>query len=115
VYALETGNVSIVTATERSTFGDVALFVFLLAQACDGVLTYVGVSTFGRQAEANPIILWLMSAFGDGPGLAAAKVTAGVLGIALHLSAVHKAVAALAGFYVFAAVVPWVALLFMWR
>jgi hypothetical protein len=114
VYAVETVNVSIGGTTERSTFGDAALFVFLVAQVCDGVLTYVGVSTFGRQAEANPIIVWLMSALGDGPGLAAAKLTAGGFGILLHLSAVHKAVAALAGFYVVAAVCPWVALLYIW-
>ena len=28
-------------------FGDVALVAFLLAQASDGVLTYIGVSTYG--------------------------------------------------------------------
>jgi hypothetical protein len=98
--------------TRRSIFGDVALIVFLLAQASDGVLTYIGVSTYGSHVEGNPLIAWLMSAMGEGPALATAKLTAGFFGIALHLSAVHKAVALLAGFYVAVAIIPWVAILF---
>ena len=98
--------------TRRNMFGDIALFVFLLAQASDGVLTYIGVSTYGLHVEGNPLIAWLMSAMGEGPALATAKVAAGFFGIALHLSAVHKAVALLAGFYVAVAIIPWVAILF---
>jgi hypothetical protein len=105
--------VSTSPVTERSLFGDAALFLFLLAQACDGVLTYVGVTVYGLQMEGNPLISWLMSMMGHGPGLAAAKVTAGGFGIALHVSAVHKAVALLTGFYLLAAVGPWIAILFM--
>jgi hypothetical protein len=52
---------------------------------------------------------------GQGPALAAAKLTAGFFGVALHLSAVHKAVALLAGFYLIVAVVPWVAVLFLFH
>jgi hypothetical protein len=93
-------------------FGNIALIAFLLAQASDGVLTYIGVSTYGLQVEGNPLIAWLMSAMGEGPALAAAKLAAGFFGIALHLSAVHKAVALLAGFYVAVAIIPWVTILF---
>jgi hypothetical protein len=100
--------------TSRSVFGDLALVLFLLAQASDGVLTYVGVRTFGPGIEGNPLIAWLMTSLGQGAGLATAKLAAGVFGIALHLSDVHKAVAALAGFYFAVAVGPWVALLFVW-
>jgi hypothetical protein len=96
----------------RNRFGDVALLLFLLAQASDGVLTYIGVSTYGLHMEGNPLIGWLMAAMGQGPALATAKLTAGFFGIALHLSAVHKAVALLAVFYLAAAIVPWVAILF---
>ena len=99
--------------TRRYVFGDLALVVFLLAQALDGALTYVGVSTYGPAMEGNPLIAWLMAAMGEGPGLATAKVTAGAFGIALHLSAVHKAVALLAAFYMAVAVIPWVAILFI--
>ncbi len=98
--------------SSRSLFGDVALVLFLMAQALDGVLTYVGVSVYGMHMEGNPIIGWLMTAIGQGPALAAAKLTAGSFGVALHLSAVHKAVALLAVFYLAIAVLPWVAILF---
>jgi uncharacterized membrane protein len=98
--------------TGRDIFGDVALLVFLIAQASDGVLTYVGVSTYGLRIEANPLIGWLMSLVGQGAALATAKVAAGLFGIALHLSAVHRAVAILAAFYLAVAVFPWVAILF---
>jgi hypothetical protein len=94
-------------------YGDLALVVFLLAQASDGVLTYIGVSTYGLSIEGNPVIAWLMAQMGEGPGLATAKVTAGFFGMALHLSAVHRAVALLAAFYIVVAIVPWLAILFV--
>ena len=94
-------------------FGDIALILFLLAQAGDGVLTYVGVSTYGIGIEGNPIIAWLMESMGEGLALTTAKMTAAVFGVALHLSAVHKAVALLAVFYLTVAVLPWMAILFM--
>src|SRR5688572_33026292 len=84
----------------RRLFGDLAVVVFLLAQVSDGVLTYIGVSTYGLEIEGNPLIAWLMESMGEGPGLAAAKITAGIFGMALHIAGVHKAVATLAGFYV---------------
>jgi hypothetical protein len=98
--------------TRRDGFGDLALVLFLLAQVADGVLTYVGVSTYGVHMEGNPIIGWLMGAMGQGPALAAAKLMAGCFGVILHVSAVHKAVALLAGFYLVGAIGPWVAVLF---
>jgi uncharacterized membrane protein len=98
--------------TRRSRFGDLALVIFLLAQASDGVLTYVGVSIYGPRMEGNPLIAWLMASMGEGLALTTAKLTAGVFGIALHLSAVHKAVAFLAIFYMVVAICPWVAILF---
>src|SRR5688500_11111058 len=106
-------NVSTGARIERSRFGDAALLLFLIAQACDGVLTYVGVTVYGPHVEANPLISWLMASLGSGPGLATAKVTAGGFGIALHLSAVHKTVALLTAFYFAAAVGPWVAILYV--
>ncbi|HJR61737.1 MAG TPA: DUF5658 family protein [Vicinamibacterales bacterium] len=102
--------------TRRRTgrlFGDIAVIVFMLAQASDGVLTYIGVATYGLSIEGNPLIAWLMAEMGEGPGLAMAKVTAGFFGMVLHLSAVHKAVAVLAGFYIVVAIIPWLAILFL--
>jgi hypothetical protein len=98
--------------TRRSLFGDVALIAFLLAQASDGVLTYIGVRTYGLRIEGNPLIAWLMTAMGEVAALATAKVAAGFFGVALHMSSVHRAVALLAAFYVAVAVLPWIAILF---
>jgi hypothetical protein len=96
----------------RSLFGDAVLIVFLLAQCFDGVFTYVGVVSFGLGIEANPLVAALMASIGHGAGLFTAKAVAIVLGIGLHLRQVHGAVALLAGFYVFVAVLPWIAILF---
>jgi hypothetical protein len=96
----------------RVWFGDLVIVTFLLAQALDGIFTYIGVVSFGVGIEANPIIAALMAAFGFGPALAGAKIVAGVLGICLHLRQIHGAVAALSAFYYTAAIVPWTAILF---
>jgi len=106
------GKVGSRRSTGRDLFGDVALVVFLLAQASDGVLTYVGVSTYGTHIEANPLIGWLMALLGEGAALATAKAAAVIFGIALHLSSVHRAVAALAILYLAVAVFPWIAILY---
>jgi hypothetical protein len=50
---------------------------------------------------------------GRGVALAAAKSLAGAFGIALHLSSVHRVVAALAAFYIAVAIVPWISILFL--
>jgi uncharacterized membrane protein len=96
----------------RSLYGDVVLVLFLLAQCFDGVFTYVGVRSFGIGIEANPLMASIMTAFGHGAGLTGAKAVAAALGIGLHLREIHGAVAALTGFYMAAAIIPWVAILF---
>jgi uncharacterized membrane protein len=96
-----------------SKTANVAVIIFLIAQACDGVLTYIGVSAYGPSIEGNPIIAWLMGAMGQGLALATTKVAAGAFGIALHLSSVHRVVAALAGFYILVAILPWIGVLFI--
>jgi len=59
---------------DAGRFGDLIIVAFLLAQCLDGVFTYVGVMTFGTGIEANPVIAWLMQAFGSGPALTGAKL-----------------------------------------
>jgi hypothetical protein len=97
----------------RPVYGDIALVVFLVAQVLDGALTYLGVTLHGPQIEGNPVIAWLMDRMGEGPGLATAKITASFFGIVLHVTAVHKAVALLAVFYIVVAIVPWTIILFV--
>lgn len=97
----------------RSRFGDIAVVLFLLSQALDGTLTYVGVTVLGLHMEANPLLAWMMGTMGCAAALTSAKLVASILGIVLHLSSVHRIVAALAVFYLAIAVVPWVALLYI--
>jgi hypothetical protein len=96
----------------RRLFGDVAIVVFLIVQGLDGALTYMGVHIWGLAIEANPIVSSAVSLAGVGAGLAAAKLFAIALGIALHLRGVHRAIAVLSGIYIAAAIVPWT-LMFM--
>jgi hypothetical protein len=53
-----------------------------------------------------------MTHLGHGTALMMAKFVAAFLGIGLHLRGTHAAVAVLAAFYVTAAVLPWVVILF---
>ena len=99
------------TAAERSRFGDAVIVLFLLAQAADGVMTYVGVTTLGVHLEANPLLAALMAAFGQGTALTGAKLLASGLGISLHLIGTHRILAVLTGIYFLAAVLPWAGLL----
>ena len=103
----------VVVAPRSVRFGNTVVVAFLIAQACDGVLTYIGVATYGARAEGNPLLTWLMGALGCGVAVATAKAAAGAFGIVLHLVAVHRVLAVLAAFYFVAAVAPWVAILFL--
>ena len=97
----------------RPGFGDVAVVLFLIAQALDGAFTYIGVTVLGLHMEANPLLAWLMGTMGCAAALTSAKLVASVFGVILHLSSVHRVVAALAAFYLVVAVLPWFALLYM--
>jgi hypothetical protein len=91
-------------------FGDAVVLGFLLVQCLDGVLTYLGVSIWGRGIEANPLVSLAIAAGGLGTGLAAAKLVAIGFGIVLHLCRVHNLVALLTAIYLAAAILPWTAL-----
>ena len=94
----------------QSRFGDAVVIGFLLVQCLDGVLTYLGVSIWGRGIEANPLVSLAIAAGGLGAGLAATKMVAIGFGIVLHLCRVHNLVALLTAIYVAAAILPWTAL-----
>jgi len=95
----------------RGTFGNLAILAFLLMQAADGALTYVGVAMHGIGAEANPLLLGLMVSVGAVPALLSAKTLAAVLGMFLHLLGVHRIVALLTAVYFGGAVMPWLSVL----
>lgn len=98
-------------ASHATQFGNLVIVLFLLAQAADGVFTYVGLNTTHFVGEGNPLLAWLMTAIGTGPALASAKLTAAGLGMLLHLTAVHRIVFSLTLLYIVAALLPWTAIL----
>jgi hypothetical protein len=89
------------------TRGEIAILAFFIAQALDAAFTYWGVAMHGRHIEGNPLLASLMWSIGEGPALASAKLTAAGCGMILHLTQVHRIVAALTLFYVCAALLPW--------
>ena len=99
---------------ERSLFGDVVIIAFLVSQALDGVLTYIGLRQFGPAIEANPLLSLVLPVLGQAVTVASAKLLAAGFGIVLHMRGVHRTVAALAALYFAAAVVPWATLL-LWH
>jgi len=101
-----------VLSPRRSWFGDLVILVFLMSQALDGVLTYLGLKQFGSGIEANPLISSALPVLGHGVTVASAKLMAAGCGIVLHVTGVHRVVALLTAFYLAGAVVPWVAILF---
>ncbi len=96
----------------HSVFGNAVILLFILAQAADGALTYLGVHVLGPGIEANPLLAWMMVHLGEGTALALTKGVATALGAALHVATVHRVVAALVLVYLFGAIAPWIALLF---
>ena len=106
-------DMSVTSATpENSRFGDIAVVTFMVVQALDGILTYLGVHIWGPSVEANPLISSAVSFAGLGTGVAMAKLFAVGLGMVLHLRRDHGVVALLTAFYLAVAIVPW-AMLFL--
>jgi hypothetical protein len=101
---------SALVRTQGVRFGNVAVLCFLVVQALDGSLTYMGVRTWGLAIEANPVVSSAMAYAGWVPGLAGTKLLAAGFGILLHLHHVHGMVALLTAFYVAVAIIPWTAL-----
>jgi hypothetical protein len=87
------------------------LVLFVLAQMCDGVLTYSAVRTYGIGAEGNLVLATWMALVGPASTLLVAKAGAAALGCLLYLRGVHRTLAALTLFYTAGAVVPWIVLL----
>jgi hypothetical protein len=90
-----------------SAFGNAVFVVFALVQLADGILTYLGIITFGTDVEANPLIARSIAAFGAGAALIGAKTIAVVCAMVLHLTARHYIISALTVGYLLTAIWPW--------
>src|SRR5687768_683083 len=90
---------------------DLLWLAFITVQVLDGVLTYIGVRTFGLGIEANPLVAWYAGMFGPAVGLVAAKLFAIGCASVLFLTARHRTVAVLTLIYIVFAIVPWASVL----
>ena len=91
----------------RFTKAELVWLAFVAVQAMDGIMSYVGVNTFGSWIEANPVVAWYASAFGPAVAFTVVKLFAIACGTVLYLMALHRTVAALTLFYLAFAVAPW--------
>lgn len=84
------------------------LFLFLLTQAGDGLLTYAAVRTYGIAAEGNIVLATWMALVGPFPTLFVAKLVAAGGGVLLYARGIHRTLALLTIFYVVGAIAPWI-------
>jgi hypothetical protein len=83
------------------------LALFVVAQAFDGVFTYLAVHADGIMAEGNVLLATWMGLVGPAPALFGAKLLATACGLFLYFCGVHRTLATLTAFYAVAAVGPW--------
>lgn len=87
------------------------LAMFFVAQAFDGLFTYVAVQAYGVMAEGNVLLATWISLVGLGPALVGAKVLACGCGLLLYCLGLQRALLGLTLFYATAAIVPWLVVL----
>jgi hypothetical protein len=87
------------------------LAMFLVAQAFDGLFTYVVVQSYGIAAEGNILLATWIDLVGLGPAIVGAKLLAGSCGVLLYCLGVRRALLGLTVFYIAAAIVPWLVVL----
>ena len=95
-------------ARRRFSKAELVWVAFVVVQALDGVMSYIGVHMFGPWIEANPLVAWYTSMFGPAVAFTVVKLFAIACGTMLYLMARHRTVAALTLFYLAFAVAPWV-------
>ena len=95
----------------RLSSAHVVWLAFVVVQALDGAMSYVGVLLHGPGIEANPLVAWYLAAFGPAVGFTVAKLFAVTCGAVLYMTGRYRWVAILTVVYVIFAVGPWVGLL----
>jgi hypothetical protein len=87
------------------------LAMFLVAQAYDGLFTYVAVRAYGVVAEGNMLLATWIDLVGAGPAIIGAKLLACTCGVLLYHLGVRRALLGLTLFYAAAAITPWLVVL----
>jgi hypothetical protein len=90
------------------------LLLFLVAQAFDGVFTYVAVSAVGPHAESNQLLVFWMALIGAGPALFLAKSVAVAAGAFVYHRGLYGLLAGLTALYAAAAIGPWLYVYASW-
>lgn len=90
------------------------LVLFLVAQALDGVFTYVAVDAVGTHAESNQFLVFWMALIGAGPALVLAKSVAALAGTFVYQRGLHGLLAGLTALYAAAAIGPWLYVYARW-
>lgn len=110
---------AIVFEIEKPSRDFICFGIFLASlQIFDGVLTSLGLSRHGIQLEANPLLRSMIQQFGIVEALVIAKIFAVILVILLtilakHLRFIRDIIGALSCLYLFAAVLPWLYILYV--
>lgn len=99
------------TLPGSSTRGISAFALFAAIQVADTILTLIGINRFGPAIEGNPVLSFVMVAFGTAATLMSVKAVALAGAFVLHLRAQYLALALLSLLYVFGAIIPWMWLL----
>ena len=93
---------------------NVLFVLFLVTQLLDGVLTYVGIRSWGKGIEGNPIIVEVVSLCGLGIGVVLVKLGAVIAGTIVYWSyaknplLVLTTLFALTIIYLVVAIIPWI-------
>ena len=88
------------------------LALFLVTQAWDGIFTYAVVRADGVVAEGNVLLATWMQLVGPEPALLGAKLLAACCGVMLYARGIRRTLACLTVFYVLAAILPWLFVLY---
>lgn len=91
----------------RGFLGNIVVVCFMVTQLTDWFATYQGVTLFGTEVEANPVLRFLMERYDIILSLTGAKLAATAAGAFLHLFNRHFEVTLLTLVYTWFALVPW--------
>jgi hypothetical protein len=87
------------------------LAIFLIAQAYDGLFTYIAVQGYGVVAEGNMLLATWIDLVGAGPAIFGAKLLAASCGVLLYYLGVRRALLGLTILYAVGAIAPWLVVL----
>lgn len=90
------------------------LLLFLGLQACDGLFTYVAIHAEGLSAEGNVILSTWMALVGPAVTLVTAKSIAALAGVFVYVRGFTGTLTVLTGFYLAAAIGPWLYVYSTW-